>query len=372
MILKCTSFEQMNKEIVEHDMSIVVFGAGVIGTVTVPEVLRQYDLLNRVLFYVDNSCSMQGQRVDAANKTIDIKTVDSLMSVEENTAIIIAVSRYTDVLEQLNSMQCTENMTGYLMPMMCIHNFCSGISEGTPVLADQPLIPKRIHYMWLGKKQIPENLQKCIDSWKKYCPDYEIIQWDESNYDISKNSYMQQAYEAGAYGFVPDYARLDILYQYGGIYMDTDVEVIRSLDDMLYQQAFCGVEKWQTINFGGCSGAIQGYEAIRKFMIEREKISFIKEDGKQNRNTCGFYDTNVALQNGYIINGKTQNVMGINIYAFDYFHAYDYMSGQTCKTEHTYSIHRFNGGWLDEKMRQANADVSKEYDRIYRKCVYGT
>ena len=140
--------------------------------------------------------------------------------------------------------------------MMCLMNFHKQDVCGIIKEYRKQMIPKKIHYMWLGGKEIPRNLQLCIDSWKKYCPDYEIVQWNESNYDIGKNKYMKMAYENKKYGFVPDYARLDILYNYGGIYMDTDVEVVRSLDDLLYQSAFCGVEKWQTINFGGCSGCL--------------------------------------------------------------------------------------------------------------------
>lgn len=369
MIIKCTSFQQMAYEIHSENMSIVVLGAGVLGTITTSEILNQYQLLEKVLFYIDNNTNIQRQEVIASDRNLKVKAVETLNTVHKKIVVIIAVSRFMEVLEQLNGIQCMKNTVCYIMPMMCIHNFCSNTSQGVPILADRMLIPKKIHYMWLGKKRIPESLQKCIDSWKKYCPDYEIIRWDESNYDISKNDYMKQAYEAKAYGFVPDYARLDILYHYGGIYMDTDVEVIRSLDDMLCQQAFCGVEKWQTLNFGGCSGAVKGHQAVRKFLDAREHLSFFNKDGKQNRNTCGFYDTRVALKNGYIINGRTQNVMNMNIYAFDYFHVYDYMSGQKSETEHTYSVHWFNGGWLDENMRQANADVSKKYNIIYRQCV---
>ncbi len=369
MKLRCTSFEQMAGEITEKNMSAIVFGAGVIGTVTVPQILQQYNIWSRVLYYIDNNCKEQTGKVNLGNRELDIVSAEQLKDAGSNTAIIIAISRYAEVLDQLGNMPCTNDMYCYIMPMMCIHNFCSGISSGAAVLADEQLIPKKIHYMWLGKNPIPDNLQKCIDSWKKYCPDYEIIQWDESNYDLSKNTYMEQAYTAGAYGFVPDYARLDILYNHGGIYMDTDVEVVRNLDHLLYQQAFCGVEKWQTINFGGCSGAVKGHEAILRFLERRESLSFLNEDGSQNRTTCGYYDTNVALKNGYKMDGKTQNVMGMNIYAFDYFHPYDYMSGQTVKTKNTYTVHRFNGGWMDEKMRQENLKTEKEYNRIYQECM---
>ena len=365
MILKCTSFEGMQREIVGRDMSIVVFGAGVIGTVTVPEILRRYDLLGRVAFYVDNGPNIQGRRITLQDRSVDVKPAKALNGAKDNTVLIIAVSRYAEIVSQLERMPRMRDMSCYLMPMMCIHNFCSDISGGEPILSDKPLIPKKIHYMWLGKKQIPPSLQRCIDSWKKYCPDYEIMQWDENNYDVEKHVYMKEAYKQGAYGFVPDYARLDILYRHGGIYMDTDVEVVKNLDPLLCQEAFCGVEKWQVVNFGGCSGAIKGHRMIGEFLKARKDVLFLDAEGNTNRMTCGFYDTNTAIKNGYQINGLTQNMQGMNLYAFDYFHPYDYMSGHTYMTEHTYTVHRFNGGWLDEKMKLANRETMREYDRNY-------
>lgn len=371
MILKCTSFEEMNREIRRLDKPIVVFGAGVVGTVTTPEILKQYDLAQRVAFYIDNNPGIQGCNATVQGREVEIRSADALKTVEKNAILIVAVSRYAEVLNQLERMTCTENMVCYLMPMMCIHNFCCDISDGEPVLSDRSLIPKKIHYMWLGKKQIPANLQKCIDSWKKYCPEYEIVRWDESNYDVGKHEYMRAAYDKGAYGFVPDYARLDILYQHGGIYMDTDVEVVKNLDPLLYQEAFCGVEKWQVLNFGGCSGAVKGQRMIGDFLKAREDVLFLDADGRKNTLTCGYYDTNVALENGYRINGKTQNIGGMNIYASDYFHPYDYMSGYTYMTDHTYSVHWFNGGWLDDKMKQANAETMQEFDRVYELAAKG-
>ena len=369
MILKCTSFGEMYTEISERNMSIVIFGAGVIGTVIVPEVLRRYDLLQRVAFYIDNDSLIRERKIELEDRIIDIKPVDQLRNAGKNTVIIIAISRYAGILEQLEQIPCIQDMSCYIMPMMCIHNFCSDISGGMPVLADRALIPKKIHYMWLGKKQIPSKLQKCIDSWKRYCPDYEIIQWNEDNYDIDKHVYMRDAYVRGAYGFVPDYARLDILYQYGGIYLDTDVEVKRNLDPLLCQEAFCGVEKWQVVNLGGCSGAVKGHPMIGELLMAREDISFLDENGRPTWITCGFYDTKTVIKNGYCINGMTQNIRGMNIYASDYFHPYDYMSGHMHMTEHTYSIHRFNGGWMDDKMKLANEETMREYDRIYEIAI---
>lgn len=366
MRLRCCDFSEFARQVQRAGSKIVVFGAGVIGTVTVPEILHQYQLQDQVVCYLDNNRREPTPTIDIGTRRVMVEPVEWLAGAGENIVILVAISRYAEALEQLGRMSCTKNMPCFLMPMMCIHNFCSGVSRGEPVLSDKPRIPKTIHYMWLGKKPLPPNLQQCIDSWQRYCPDYEVVRWDESNYDIAKHAYMRDAYERGAYGFVPDYARLDILYQYGGIYMDTDVEVIKSLDPLLYQEAFCGVEKWQVVNFGGGSGAVKGHWMIGEFLKAREAVSFLDQNGRPNPITCGFYDTRTALKNGYRMDGTTQNIEGMNLYAYDYFHPYDYMSGHTNLTKHTYAIHRFHGGWLDEKMKRANEKATSRYEQLYR------
>jgi len=147
------------------------------------------------------------------------------------------------------------------------------------------------------------------------------------------------------------------------------VELKKSLDEMRYQEAFVGVEKWQVLNFGGCSGAIKGHPMIKKFIDSRKNIFFLDDSGRQNTNTCGFYDTKVALDNGYRINGTTQCVNGMNIYGYDYFHPYDYMSGILTETINTRSIHHFNGGWLDVKMKEQNELAKQKYLDLYEKSI---
>ena len=119
------------------------------------------------------------------------------------------------------------------------------------------------------------------------------------------------------------------------------------------------------LNFGGCSGAVKGHPMLKRFLDARAQISFIDKNGKKNKTTCGFYDTRVAIEHGYVIDGTTQNIGGMNIYASDYFHPYDYMSGSVQCTEHTYSVHWFNGGWLDENMRMENEEAVRRFEQIY-------
>jgi len=369
MNLRCESFEEFEKRIKDNNSRIIMFGAGAIGQVTTPEILKNHNLLSYVECYLDNSEAKWGSYIEVCGNSYEVKSPLYLESCPSNTVILLNISRFPDVIRQLEGMVSTENMTCFVMPMMLIHNFCSDISKGRVTISEDPLIPKKLHYMWLGRKVLPDNLKKCIESWKKYCPDYEIIEWNEDNYDIEKHPYMKQAYEAGAYGFVPDYARIDILYSEGGFYLDTDVELKRSIDDLRYQKAFCGVEKWQIINFGGLSGSVKGNRIMKEFLDSRQDILFLNKDGSQNKNTCGFYDTRVALKHGYRIDGTSQSVGDINVYAYDYFQPYDYMSGIVNETDNTHSIHWFSGGWLDEKMKKANDDAKRIYMGLYRKAL---
>lgn len=368
MHLRISSFAKMAENIKENRSKVVMFGAGVIGTTVIPEILLQYEMDSYIDCYIDNDASKWGDSVRIGNRRIQICPPKKLKDLGHNVAVLINVSRYAELLLQLEELDYTSQMLCYIMPMMCMTNFCNKGGHGVVHESNERLIPKKIHYMWLGVKEIPGNLQRCIDSWKRYCPDYEIIRWDESNYNVDKCLYMKQAYETKNYGFVPDYARLDILYHYGGIYMDTDVEVVRSLDELLYQQAFCGVEKWQVVNFGGCSGAVKGHNILKVFLEEWEKRNFIRKDGTYDYLSSGYVDTRVAIDNGYILNGKNQNIKGMNLYTYDYFHPYDYMSGRMEMTDDTYTIHHFNGGWLDETTRLINRKTTENFERLYERA----
>ncbi len=369
MNIICTSLKKMAKKITDMRSYVVLFGAGAIGRISTPMILRDYGLLDRVECYVDNNAKAWGEHINVCGKELEVRSPKVIEEHPSNLAIILNISRYTDILNQLETMKLSDDVACYLMPMMLVHNYCFEKSNGQSNKSTEQLIPKKLHYMWLGGAELPDTLKKCIDSWEKYCPDYEIIRWDENNYDIDKHPYMKAAYTAKAYGFVPDYARLDILYNEGGIYLDTDVEIKRNIDDLLFQEAFCGVEKWQIINFGGMSGAVKGHPMVKKFLDAREDILFINPDGSQNRNTCGYYDTKVALDNGYRIDGTTQCINGMNIYAYDYFHPYDYMTGSLNMTENTHSVHWFNGGWLDDKMREANKESQRAYEKLYKEAL---
>lgn len=370
MQLKTGTFHGMAKYILDNNCRIVIFGAGVIGTTIVPELLRNHGIEHKVDFYVDNDSIRWESDIWLGNSCVKIHSPKCLEALNENAVVLVTVSRFDAVFEQLNAMPCTDNMTCFFVPMMCIDTFLKIDNKNNSLMvSDTQLIPKIIHYMWLGGKEMPDKLKRCIDSWYKYCPDYEIMRWDETNYDVHKNKFVADAYDNGRFGFVPDYARLELLYTYGGIYMDTDVELLRNIDELLHQEAFCGVEKWQVLNFGACSGAVKGHKSLEPFLENWEKRELLRRDGSIDNISSGQIDTNVALKFGYKIDGTSQNVNGMNIYSYDYFNPYDYMSGRIDKTMNTFSIHHFNNGWLTEKERENNRRTLDRYNELRRNAV---
>lgn len=210
------------------------------------------------------------------------------------------------------------------------------------------MIPKIIHYCWFGGNPLPELAQKCIASWKKFLPDYEIKEWNESNYDVRKIPYTAQAYDAKKYAFVSDYARFDILYQYGGVYFDTDVEVIKDLRPIIEKGAFIGVEKgtrpFLAAGLGIASPAASGI--YREILDSYQSEQFVKEDGSLNLKTVCERVSFIFAKHGFFESDNMQYVADTFIYPSEYFCPKNFDTGNLEITENTYSIHHYDGSWM--------------------------
>lgn len=230
------------------------------------------------------------------------------------------------------------------------------------------MIPKKIHYCWFGGKPLNKLGKKCLKSWKKYFPDYEIIEWNESNFDFNCCKYVKEAYEAKKWAFVSDYARYKILYEQGGIYFDTDVEVIRSFDDILKKGAFMGcenptIEERVDINPGlGCAVA-PGLGFYREVLEDYEKSSFYNEDGSMNLYTIVQRTTDLLKKHGLKNTMEIQQVAGINIYPAEYFCPIDMRTGKLNITKNTYSIHRYAASWENK-----NSIIRGKVYRFINRC----
>lgn len=360
------SREELAKYIKEQNKKIVVYGAGMIGKVIIPDYLLQYDIIDNLQFYVDMDVRKQQKGIEVQGQHYEVCSKDGLLKMPKDSILLVTNSNYNPVLKMLDEMEGLDGREAILFPVIEAEEAGQVEKEEFPwkEITSNKQIPKKIHYCWFSGKEIPDYLKKCMESWHRFCPDYEIIRWDESNYDINKNLYMSQAYKAQKWGFVPDYARLDILYEQGGFYLDTDVELIKSLDELRNQGAFCGVEKWGNINMGGCSGAVPHHPMIGKILETRKNLVFCYPDGTLNMETCGVYETQPFLGLGMHTDNTTQRINGMTVFSSAYFHPYDYMSGEAVLTDRTISIHHFNGGWLDESARKAREKTTLEYRKV--------
>ena len=218
-------------------------------------------------------------------------------------------------------------------------------------------IPKIIHYCWFGRNPLPESAVKCIESWRKYMPDYEIREWNEDNFDVNIIPYTAEAYSVGKYAFVSDYASFWILYRYGGIYFDTDVEVIKPIDDIVAKGAFMGIEVmcrvipedlvgYPMIAPGLGIGATAGMEFYRKMLNFYSDLHFLRDDGSIIEGTVVSHTTRMLVKEGLQKSPEMQQIAGIWIYPVDYFNPFDDITGRLKKTENTRSIHWYARTWI--------------------------
>lgn len=212
------------------------------------------------------------------------------------------------------------------------------------------MIPKVIHYCWFGKKSLPTLAVNCIDSWKKFCPDYEIIEWNEKNFDINNNTYVREAYENKKWAFVSDYVRLYALYNYGGIYMDTDVQVLKPLDSFLNDQAFSGFETYDRVQTG-IMGAEKKHHFFKELLDCYTDRRFVLNDGKFDYTTNVEAITRFCTERGLLLNNTEQTVEGVTLYPFDYFCPKDYDTKKIRLTKNSYTIHHFDGTWIPKSQK---------------------
>lgn len=206
------------------------------------------------------------------------------------------------------------------------------------------MIPKIIHYCWFGPNPKSDLIQRCIHSWKQLCPDYEIMEWNESNFDISTNKYCQQAYNDKRYAYVSDIARLVVLLRYGGIYLDTDVELLKPLDDLLYNTCFMGAENDNTVNTGLILGAEANHPFIKSHLeyYETAQVDYAKP--------CTVITSELLGLSAESINDVIK-IKGVTIYPSDYFCPLKNIGrGPLELTDNSFSIHHYSLSWWPDEV----------------------
>lgn len=237
------------------------------------------------------------------------------------------------------------------------------------------MIPKIIHYCWFGGNPLPEKDKKCIESWKKFCPDYQIIEWNESNFDVNCCQYVKEAYEAKKWAFVSDYARIYALYTMGGIYLDTDVELLKSFDKFLFHTAFTGFESTQ-YPFTAVVGSEPQGQFVNDILKSYDNRTFILSDGEYDTTTNTESVKNLLVNNFNIKQDNTFQEVSqyITIYPNDYFCPKSYYDGKVYLTKNTTAIHWYNGSWQSEEQKKwhyASAKLTKLFGNKISDIILG-
>ena len=225
------------------------------------------------------------------------------------------------------------------------------------------MIPKKLHYCWFGRGQKPKLAEKCIKSWQKFCPDYQIIEWNEDNFDVYAHPYTKYCYENKKWAYLSDYVRLKVVCENGGIYFDTDVEVIKSFDELLNYEAFYGFENDSNVATGLGFGAVSQHETVKAMLAQYYALEK-DSDGNYILTGCPKLNTQALLPMGIELNGKYQMVNGAAFLPVEYLNPYDDPTGRLNKTENTYSIHWYSKSALDKKAI-LRSKITRPFHRIF-------
>lgn len=226
------------------------------------------------------------------------------------------------------------------------------------------MIPKIIHYCWFGRGKMPPLLKKCLRSWKKYCPDWKIIRWDEDSFDVNSTLWTKQAYEAKKYAFVADYVRMKALYEMGGVYLDTDQELIKPLEPFMAHQAFLGFMGGSYVS-AGVIGAEREHPVMGEMLEHFHERAYLQSEGQDLTPNTNWM-TDILLKYGLVVNDRYQEVAGVAVYPQTYFCPTSCLSVENCITDDTVSLHHWAMSWRTKESRRAMNRVKFHTTPFYR------
>lgn len=339
---------------------LVIFGCGKIAR----SIYYTWDLKQRITYFVDNNTNITSFKTEFETiPVIGLKEFIDCVDKENTILLISPIYAAPEIIDQLDQIEMLDGLECYVARM--VDEYYEPQKFEFTVGAQK--IPKKIHYCWFGNNEKPDIIKKCIESWYKHCPNYEITEWNESNYDVNKNRYMKEAYENKRWGFVPDYARLDIVYEEGGIYLDTDVELLKAPDMLLNDEMYCGSFSEYVSDLGLGFGARRHHPLIRMMRDYYDDKTFYNEDGSLNLSACNFYQDPVLMEYGFDLRNKYQKINGVVYYPTEVLNPKG-MSGVSKNfTYKTVSVHYGTVSWLTQKEKDALERYRRKMKIRYKK-----
>ncbi|MCI8466443.1 MAG: hypothetical protein HFI63_11445 [Lachnospiraceae bacterium] len=345
-----------------RDKKVYCFGAGK----QFDRFIRQAEWLT-VSGIIDNDENKQNSEKKVGDRSVEIISLSNFIQRnEKNACIVITSMAFCEMIQALDKYDSVLKIECYIY--LFLKNYTEQDSARIQ-FPERQQIPKKIHYCWFGSKTLPKKFERNLDSWKKFCPDYEIIRWDESNTDIESNLYIKQAYERKAWAYVSDVSRLKAVYDHGGIYLDVDVEVIKNLDSLLGWELFCGHEGANFVNFGLGYGAVRGHVIVKELLDIYDRTLYIDKEGTVNGTTCPYYQSHVLKEYGFLLDGNFEQKNGVVIFPKEYFSPLSYYKGLGRVTDQTYSIHWFSASWQTKTDDQKKKKIEENIQDIYKRMA---
>lgn len=340
---KMSYVKKILEEVTKRNKRVICYGAGMVLH-HCEHILNRIGIASNIYCILDRDVKKNGKRIKIAGREIQVRSLQSMSNCKlDEFVVLVTCEKFEEVREQLREYS-----------FYSIYNYADINLEYKKTMVpyrelglnSEQVIPKKIHYCWFGKQQVPKEFQNCIASWRKLCSDYEIIRWDETNYDYTKNRYMVEAYNTGNYAYVTDIARLDILYNHGGFYMDVDVELLKNLDMLRYNNAFFTFGEWPAINTGVICGAKAKHLIIKEIRDNgRNEKGFLDNNGIKDSRTNCYYETEILSKYGLKKDFSDQMLGDVRIYSSHYFDSYGTLGRNLNITEDTIAIHKCAGSW---------------------------
>lgn len=333
-----------------ENMKIICFGAGEYLFHMLFDRLKKYQFEEKISFIIDNDIKKRNTEIMIRGMKIKILSFnDALKFLNDDTLIIISSDNYAEQIENQLKDAIGDINFKYCILKRIINYYRENVELKRIIhenLNKSARIPQIIHWCWFGKNALPELQKKCLASWKEKCPEYKIMEWNEETFDLNISQFAKEAYKCKKYAFVADYVRLWSIYKFGGIYLDSDVELIKNLDPFLCHSAFSGFEDRFYIPTGLMGGEPQS-EWYRKLLSYYDNRHFITPQGLDLTTNCKIItdmtfdnDTN-QLQNGFY------ELKDVTMYPQEVFCPLDWETKELNITNNTYSIHWFSGSWIN-------------------------
>lgn len=344
--------------------TLYFWGAGVMMQICLSYVIRTHDLYRHVVMSADVDPKKIGQQYFLGPMQVTVYSPDDMMrqaALDKKAVIVIASSYFHEILHRLDEMPSLDGCPCFIAPLMYLEHPANAVMELSPTA--NVSIPKTIHYCWFGDKPIDEKGKRCIESWQKYCPGYQIVRWDEDNISHCCSPWISFALKNKKWAFLSDYIRAYVLEHYGGIYFDTDVELLKGIDHLRNFTAFGCFEGWPVLNTGGGCGAIPGFWFWKEVMRLRDD-AIEHPQGQAIPFASGYFDTLPLTRRGLRLDGTFQKINDFTILPYTVFHPFDYVSKQTRLDKNTCGIHHFGWSWADQAMVAGRLNDANAYQGV--------